>query len=578
MNNTKYSFVIEDNAEGLGREETIPYNKQSQEMADIKIYASNNISSSQMKNKAKEFISKLQQRNKISYLIISITFGISSLSDLAVTYFFKDTLNVQPADLSRLTSISLIPWFLKPFFGLLTDLIPICGYRRKIYIILCGLLDCLCWILMTFINEGIGSFVMLLFMHNCCLSFTTVLGEAIVVELSKISELESEDQNSTNEIKDKTSNAKNYVSYFFFFKYLGSLFSSLFKGILVKNFALKTVFFISSFIPLLFVLSGIILLEETPYMQAERFRDNEKLLELETQMNVNQKSSSLREIKTVNKNLMSTNTESCPAQFFGFLCQKHILIPIIFTIIFVGTPSYSDPMFYFFTETLKLDSIDLGIISMFSTLATMGAILLYRFYFKNKSFRSIITYGSFVAFFVSFSAYLLVTRYNIKLGIPDFPFIIFSYSFMSMLGELIAMPLLSLAAVLSPQNLEGTSYSVFMSAINFGGILSNLLGSMLTNMLGITKTDYSNLPELILIANFISLLPLPFLFCLNKSYFDPQVKECNVQIKENLNQINNNFHVRIENMTEQYSNSPSNSDEIKREDVLDGTGGLEIEN
>ncbi len=120
---------------------------------------------------------------------------------------------------------------------------------------------------------------------------------------------------------------------------------------------------------------------------------------------------------------------------------------------------------------------------------------------------------------------------------------------MSMLGELIAMPLLSLAAVLSPQNLECTSYSVFMSAINFGGIVSNLLGSMLTNLLGITKNDYSNLPELILIANFVSLIPLPFLFCLNKSYFDPQIKESNVEVGVEINEkighmeVDNNFHV-----------------------------------
>lgn len=577
MKNNKFSFVIEDNVEGLGKEESIPYDLQSNKMNEMKFYSPTNINSSELKTKAREFINKLQKRNRISYLIISITFGISSLSDLAVTYFFKDTLNVQPADMSQLTSISLIPWFLKPFFGLLTDLIPICGYRRKVYIIICGILDCICWILMTFINEGIASFVMLLFMHNCCLSFTTVLGEAIVVELSKFSDLENDNQSSTNQINDKTSNAKNYVSYFFFFKYLGSLFSSLFKGILVKHFALKTVFLISSLIPLLFILSGLILLEETSYLQSGRQIKKENLLKLE-QINSNKILSSGREKNSVDKNLATSNSESCPTQFFGFLCQKHIMIPIIFTIIFVGTPSYSDPMFYFFTETLKLDSIDLGFISMFSTLATMGAILIYRFFLKNKSFRSIITYGSFISFFVSFSAYILVIRYNIKLGISDFPFIIFSYSFMSMLGELIAMPLLSLAAVLSPQNLEGTSYSVFMSAINFGGILSNLFGSMLTNFLGITKNDFSNLPELILVANFISLIPLPFLFCLNKSYFDPEIKEFDVNIHQKISHNENNFHVRLENARDENGKYHNNILENKHENVLDDTRGIEITN
>ena len=157
------------------------------------------------------------------------------------------------------------------------------------------------------------------------------------------------------------------------------------------------------------------------------------------------------------------------------------------------------------------------------------------------------------------------------MGIPDFAFIIFSYSFMSMLGELISMPLLSLAAVLSPKNYEGTSYSVFMSAINFGGILSSLLGSMLTNMLKITKSDYRNLPDLIIIANFVSLLPLPFLFCLNKSYFDPQVKHAEDKIGSDLIEPN---HVCLQN-----------SGEYERDDkreitvnVIDGTRSIEIKN
>jgi MFS family permease len=506
----KYSFVVEEK----------PHN-QTKINPKVKESNSNNEESilQPIVNLDSElFKKKLLKRNQLAYLIISITFGISSISDLAVQYFFKDTLKVQPAELSRLTSIALIPWFLKPFFGLLTDMLPIFGYRRKFYIIVCGIFDFISFILMFYLDLSLTGFVLLLFFHNSCLSFSSVLGEAIVVELSKInkeSQIQSESL-TKEDLNKKTSNAKNYVSYFFFFKYMGSLISSIFKGILVKNFTLKTVFFISSFIPLCFILSGVILMEERIIRNG---KDNRDITE----------SGSLLHVKSKTKNSVE---DSCPAKFFGFLFQKHICVPIIFIIVFVGTPSYSDPMFYFFTDTLKFNSIDLGIISTFATLANLSAIAIYRYCLKNKSFRTIIIYGSLLSFCVSFSTYLLVTRINIKIGIPDFLFVIFSSSFLNMLGEIIGMPLLSLAAVLSPESLEATSYSVFMSAINFGGIMSNLLGSMLTSLLGISSKNYSKLPELVIISNFLSLVPLPFIICLKKSYFDPQVDE-----NENITEI-----------------------------------------
>ena len=81
------------------------------------------------------------------------------------------------------------------------------------------------------------------------------------------------------------------------------------------------------------------------------------------------------------------------------------------------------------------------------------------------------------------------------------------------------LPLLSMACVLCPRNMEGTVFSVFMSSLNFGGIMSNLFGSFLTSYLGITSVNYDNIGCLILIANIMSLLPLPLLLCIGDKYF-----------------------------------------------------------
>ena len=79
-------------------------------------------------------IIKKKFNNKLCYLLISFHSGICTLSELAIQYYFKDTLKLQPGSMSRILSISSIPWTIKPIFGLITDLCPIFGYRRKFYI------------------------------------------------------------------------------------------------------------------------------------------------------------------------------------------------------------------------------------------------------------------------------------------------------------------------------------------------------------------------------------------------------------------------------------------------------------
>ena len=83
---------------------------------------------------------------------------------------------------------------------------------------------------------------------------------------------------------------------------------------------------------------------------------------------------------------------------------------------------------------------------------------------------------------------------------------------------------------------------------------------------------------MILIANFISLIPLPFLFCLNKSYFDPEIKECDVNINQKISHNENNFHVRIENTRDENGRYQNNILEKKHENVAEDTRGIEITN
>jgi len=585
-----------------------------------------------------KFLENMKYSNRLAYLIISFNQGLGSISELAVQFYFKDDLHIEPARLSQIYSLILIPWTIKPLFGMITDLFPICGYRRKIYIMLCGIFCILSWLSMSlYVNSLFGAILCLLTI-NICISFSTVLGEAIVVELSQLEKVNA------------SSSAKDYVSMFFFCKYFGALISSYLKGLFVEIMSIRSVFLIASILPWLIVTAGYILIEikvkeeeknfddeneclnhndnvyvelKNDYNKAEKLGKNaeEKIIILKNKqtnydtfekknnnkinfgiedekeglktastsnnlnvplieenfpqnnkeqveiLNVqklqNEKNSQKNDVEKEQKGIENENNDDSfhsifhpkpkPSpiyllrEFTQFICQKYVLIPTLFIIMLMATPSYGDPYFYFLTNVLKFSASSLGKISFCSTAATLLAIWLYKTYFKDCNFKIMITYGTIISFIVSFMAYLLVQRVNLQLGISDFWFVLFSSSFLSMIGELVMMPMLALACLLCPKNLEGTVYALFMSALNFGGILSGLFGSFLTSYLNITSQDYTNLHTLISISNILTLLPLPFLLIISDSYFEPKEKdntEQNQQLFEKEKELNydyNNF-------------------------------------
>jgi len=71
--------------------------------------------------------------------------GILDISVLAESFYYKDTLHLGPAELSMISSIALLPWVMKPFYGFISDSFPLFGYRRRSYLILSGLLSSASW-------------------------------------------------------------------------------------------------------------------------------------------------------------------------------------------------------------------------------------------------------------------------------------------------------------------------------------------------------------------------------------------------------------------------------------------------
>ena len=507
--------------------------------------------------------------------------------------------------MSRILSISSIPWTIKPIFGLITDLCPIFGYRRKFYIFFCGLLNIFSWLYMAFYAETLFEATLSLFFVNLAISFSTVIGEAIVVELTNLDQITSEDQNNQH-------NAKDLISSFFIIKSIGILASSYLKGVFIDIMSIKQIFLISACTPVLILIGGIFFIDtkfnhinekktnnlieikndniidntkknyELQEINHEEIYDNSKNKIEDVYFNNSNKSETKNEdLKLTNKKsnmkmhlkiqsselkFNQNNFELCKLendkteindhlnknemsrcsmikQLSNFMCSNEILIPMFFMAIIPATPSYDDPLFYFLTNELKFSGNIMGQISLASSVTALIGLVVYKQFLKQVKFKIIVSFGCLLLFFFSFCANMLVNRYNLEIGISDYVLCLFSSSATSMIAELIGMPLLSLACIKTPKNLEGTVYSFFISSLNFGFTISYITGSLLTTYFSITATDYKNLSTLILICNISRLIPIFIFFCLNSKYFEEKKSLGSDEI--NLVKINNTLEEDI---------------------------------
>jgi hypothetical protein len=74
---------------------------------------------------------------------VVLVYGLSqgfagSFFRVASDYYWKDVQRVQPATVQLLSAVFFIPWVLKPLWGIMTDVFPVRGYRRRPYFLFAG--------------------------------------------------------------------------------------------------------------------------------------------------------------------------------------------------------------------------------------------------------------------------------------------------------------------------------------------------------------------------------------------------------------------------------------------------------
>lgn len=66
--------------------------------------------------------------------------GIGALTSQPLFFYLKENLGLAPPTVMYLSSVTTIPWMIKPLYGWISDTFPLFGYRRRSYLILGSML------------------------------------------------------------------------------------------------------------------------------------------------------------------------------------------------------------------------------------------------------------------------------------------------------------------------------------------------------------------------------------------------------------------------------------------------------
>lgn len=425
---------------------------------------------------------------------VVIVYGISqglggALARVGTQYYMKDVQKVQPSEAQVYAGITSLPWIVKPLWGLLTDVLPIFGYRRRPYFILAGCL-------------GVFS-MLLLSMHeklHLVFAVSALTASSAGIAIADVTIDACVAQNSICH----PSLASDMQSLCSLCSAIGALIGYSFSGIFVHLIGPKGVFGLMTIPAGLLILVGILLNEP----QVPDFN-----------------------YKQVNLKFLDAGKAMWTTLKFPLVWRPCLYMYLSFAV----SLNIHEGLFYWYTDSKAGPSFSQETVGFVLSVGPVGSILaaiLYQNSLKDYPFQDVLFWAQLLSGLSGMLDLLLVLRLNLKLGIPDFVALVIDEGISRMVGQLKWMPLLVLSSRLCPSGIEGTFFALLMSIDNAGVLSSSWGGGLLLHILKVTRTQFHNLWLAILIRNILRITPLCVIFLVPRGDPDTSFLPAELESKE----------------------------------------------
>jgi MFS family permease len=336
-----------------------------------------------------------------------------------LNYFLKQTYEWTPVQVTAYLTVLNLPWIIKPVYGIVSDFLPLFGYRRKTYLVLANAAaaGAYCWATqITAPSELV--FVLLLTAYGMAIS-STVCG-AVLVE---------------NGQRFGASDA--FVNQQWLWFNITAMASAFIGGELVERLPPGTA---------LHAAAGIIAIAPLAAVFAAWFLISEPASRI-----------NLPEMKKTFAGLLAA------------LTLRDLWVIALFLFFYYLNPGFGTPLYYHMTDQLNFSQEYIGILGSINSAGWIIGALLYRRFLKRITAKALL-HLSILFGTVATAAFLLL------LGEASAAVI---NLFSGMAGMIAFVATLTLAADYCPQRSEGFAFAALMSITNFSAALSDNLGSFL---------------------------------------------------------------------------------------------------
>jgi MFS family permease len=365
------------------------------------------------------------RRLALVFAIVYFAQGMWYLPNLPITFLLKDTFGLSAAQTATFFSITVIPWLIKPVYGLISDFVPLFGQRRKSYFLLTSGIAAAMGLTLSMMGSysywGIAIFFTLM---GLGLAFTDVLTDALMVENGQRLGLTGPFQ------------AVQWASISF-----ASILVGVGGGWLAQHKSLSLTFLIATVFPVITLAMGVFVIRD-PRVQAgeRRFR--------ETWMAIR-----------------------------GAIRSRTLWIVAGFIFFYNFSPSFGPALIYYATDVLQFSKIFLGTLESLSYASGIVGTALYFAFSKSFRFKRLIHFA-IAAGVIATLAYL---GYRSRVSA-----LVLSLVF-GCVAMFIQLTFLDLAARACPKQVEATFFALLMSVYNGAVQLSQITGGWLYDQLGFTR-------------------------------------------------------------------------------------------
>jgi predicted MFS family arabinose efflux permease len=358
----------------------------------------------------------------IFFALVYVVEGLGQIVGLIwqpLNYYLKEVQGWTPVQVTAFVTVFNLPWIIKPVYGLISDFVPLFGYRRKSYLIIANVAAVGGYFWVTTLYAP-GDLAIALMLTAYAMAISSTLCGGVLVENGQ-----------------RLHESGTFVNQQWLWFNIAAMAAAVLGGQLVQHLAPASALHVAAALvavaPFAVIIGTVLLIPEQ-----------------KTSVN-------LQGVKDTLHGLVST------------FRRRELWIVAVFIFLYYFSPGLSTPLYYHMTDELKFSQAYIGVLGSISSAGWVAGALLYRRLFGEFALRRLLQLS--IALGVMTTAAFLLLSSEASAAI-----IYFCSGFSAMLATVAT---LTLAADFCPPRAEGFSFAVLMSIINFANTLADNVGSFL---------------------------------------------------------------------------------------------------